>query len=100
VAPLFLKSAAFLEIETYDYHNRTLLHCDRRPNPRGEPIIKGIRTPVRSVVGLWRLGIAPEEIPTHLPHLNLAQIFDALSYYIDHQDRINEPIERNRIRMS
>ena len=47
----------------------------------GEPIIKDTRTPVRAIVELYRLGIAPEEIPTHLPHLNLAQIFAALSYY-------------------
>ena len=42
-------------------------------------------------------GVAPEEIPSSLPHLNLAQVFDALSYYSDHQDEINAHIERNRI---
>ncbi len=63
----------------------------------GEPIIKGTRTPVRAIVELWRLGVAPEEIPNRLPHLTLAQVFDALSYYSDHQDEINAYIERNRI---
>ncbi|MBT9148925.1 MAG: hypothetical protein DDT27_00106 [Dehalococcoidia bacterium] len=63
----------------------------------GEPIIKGTRTPVRAVVETWRLGIIPEEIPIHLPHLTLAQVFDALSYYSDHQAEINAYIERNRI---
>ena len=63
----------------------------------GEPAIKGSKTPVRAIVELWRLGIAPEEIPTHLPHLTLAQIFDALSYYADHQDQINHYIEINRV---
>ena len=63
----------------------------------GEPIIKGTRTPVRAIVELWRLGVAPEEIPNHLPHLTLAQVFDALSYYSDHQDEINAHLERNRI---
>jgi uncharacterized protein (DUF433 family) len=63
----------------------------------GEPIIKGTRTPVRAIVELWRQAIAPEEIPTHLPHLTLAQVFDALSYYSDHQSEINAYIERNRI---
>lgn len=62
-----------------------------------EPIIKGTRTPVRAIVELWRQGIPPEEIPTHLPHLTLAQVFDALSYYSDHQAEINAHIERNRI---
>jgi uncharacterized protein (DUF433 family) len=63
----------------------------------GEPIIKGTRTPVRAIVELWRLGVLPEEMPEHLPHLTLAQVFDALSYYSEHQDEINDHIERNRI---
>jgi len=63
----------------------------------GEPIIKGTRTPVRAIVETWRLGVAPEDIPSRLPHLTLAQVFDALSYYSDHQDEINADIERNRI---
>ncbi len=63
----------------------------------GEPIIKGTRTPVRAIVETWRMGVAPEEITRHLPHLTLAQVFDALSYYSDHQDEINRHIERNRI---
>lgn len=63
----------------------------------GEPIILGTRTSVRAIVGLWRLGIMPEEILNHLPHLTLAQVFDALSFYLDHQAEINEYIERNRV---
>ena len=62
----------------------------------GEPIIKGTRTPVRAIVELYRLGISPEEIPSHLPHLNLAQIFDALSYYNGHADEINGYIIQNQ----
>ena len=64
---------------------------------RGEPIIKGTRTPVRAIVETWRMGIAPEEIPTRMPHLNMAQIFDALSYFSDHPKEIMKYIERNRI---
>jgi uncharacterized protein (DUF433 family) len=63
----------------------------------GEPIIKGTRTSVRAIVGLWRLGIMPEEIPNHLPHLTLSQVFDALSFYLDHQAEINNYIERNQV---
>ena len=63
----------------------------------GEPIIKSTRIPVRAIVELWRQGISPEEIPNHLPHLTLAQVFDALSYYSDHQEEINAYIEQNRI---
>jgi uncharacterized protein (DUF433 family) len=63
----------------------------------GEPIIKGTRTPVRAIVEIWRLGTPAEEIPKRLPHLTLAQVFSALSYYSDHQDQINDYIQRNRI---
>jgi uncharacterized protein (DUF433 family) len=63
----------------------------------GEPIIKGTRTPVRAIVEIWRLGTPAEEIHKRLPHLKLAQVFSALSYYSDHQDEINAHIERNRI---
>jgi uncharacterized protein (DUF433 family) len=63
----------------------------------GEPIVAGTRTPIRAIVELWRLGYAPEEIPLHLPHLTLAQVFDALSYFSDHQEEINEYIAQNYI---
>lgn len=63
----------------------------------GEPIIRDTRTPVRAIVEMWRIGVSPEEIPQRLPHLGLSQVFDALSYYLDHQAEINEYIERNRI---
>lgn len=63
----------------------------------GEPIIKGTRTPVRAIVELWRQGVLPEFIPSQLPHLTLAQIFDALSYYSENQKQINGYIESNRI---
>jgi uncharacterized protein (DUF433 family) len=61
----------------------------------GEPIIIGTKTTVRAIVGLWRLGTSPEEIPIHLTHLTLAQVFDALSFYQDNQAEINDYISRN-----
>ena len=64
---------------------------------RGEPIIKGTKTPVRAIVETWRMGVAPEAILQGMPHLTLAQVFDALSYYSDHQEEINASILRNRI---
>ena len=61
----------------------------------GEPIIRGTRTPVRAIVAIWRLGVIPEEIPGHLPHLTLSQVFDALSYYADHQAEVQRYIDEN-----
>lgn len=63
----------------------------------GEPIIKGTRTPVRSIVEKWRLGYTPEDIVRALPYLTLSQVFEAMSYYYDNQTEIDEYIERNRI---
>ena len=57
----------------------------------------GTRTPVRANAELWKFGVAPEEILIRLPHLTLAQIFDALSYYQEHQTAIDQDILRNRI---
>ncbi len=63
----------------------------------GEPIIKGTRTSVRAIVENWQLGLSPEEIVRGLPHLTLAEIFEAMSYYYDNKAEIDEYIERNRI---
>lgn len=63
----------------------------------GEPIIAGTRTPVRAVVEHWKFGDSPETIVQKLPHLRLAQVFDALSYYDDHRDEIEQAIARNRV---
>lgn len=63
----------------------------------GEPIIKGTRTSVRAIVENWRLGNTPEEIVRGLPHLTLAQVFEAMSYYYDNKAEVDDYIERNRI---
>jgi uncharacterized protein (DUF433 family) len=63
----------------------------------GEPIIVNTRTPVRAIVEMWRNGTTPEEISSGLPHLTLAQVFDALSYFSDNQEEINNYIQLNRI---
>jgi uncharacterized protein (DUF433 family) len=63
----------------------------------GEPILAGTATPVRAVVELWNQGMPAEEIPVHLPHLNLSRIFEALHYYLGHREEIDRYIEANRI---
>ena len=60
----------------------------------GEPIVKGTRTPVRAIVELWRMGLLPEEIRIKLPHLTLAQIFNAMSYYEDHNKKLTIILKR------
>ena len=55
----------------------------------GEPIVAGTATPVRAVAELWNLGMSPEEIPVHLPHLTLQMVFAALHYYSGHRQEID-----------
>lgn len=64
---------------------------------QGAPIIAGTRTPVRAIAELWKFGIAPEEIIVRLPHLSLAQVFDALSFYQEQRITIDEDIQRQRV---
>jgi uncharacterized protein (DUF433 family) len=63
---------------------------------QGEPIIRGTGIRVRTLVEYWRLDISPQELLQYFPHLTLAQILDALSYYEDHQEEINALINLNR----
>lgn len=63
----------------------------------GSPIIKGTRTSIKSIVGYYKFGMSVEEIIEGLPHLTIAQVYDALSYYHDHQGEIEQEIKENRI---
>jgi uncharacterized protein (DUF433 family) len=63
----------------------------------GEPILAGTATPVRAVAELWNQGMSPEEIPVHLPHLTIQQVFAALHYYVGHRQEVDALITANRI---
>ena len=62
----------------------------------GSPVIKGTKFPVRSVVNyVLRQGIAPEELVKEFSHLTLAQVYDALSYYYDHKEAVDQDLLEN-----
>ena len=42
------------------------------------------------------MGLTPEEIQRELPHLSLAQIFDALAFYLDHRETINRELQKDK----
>ena len=59
-------------------------------------VIKGTRIPVSIVIGYLQAGETPESLATVvLPHLSQAAIYDALSYYHDHQEEIETEIIEN-----
>lgn len=62
-----------------------------RSGPRA--IVKGTRVGVSTVVGYIRMGYDAERIANELlPHLTPAQVHDALSYYYDHRDEIDQEL--------
>lgn len=56
-----------------------------------EPIIEGTRTTVRHVILLFQSGQDPEEIADS-QHLSLAQVYDSISYFYDHEEEIRHYI--------
>ena len=61
----------------------------------GVPWITGANTKVVEVVlDKMAHNSSPEEMHEQYPHLSLAQIHAALSYYYEHQDEVNADIER------
>lgn len=59
----------------------------------GSPCLAGTRITVRTVVIASVLhGQTREEVLQHYPHLTLAAIHDALSYYYDHREAIDREI--------
>lgn len=59
----------------------------------GKPIIAGTRIKVEQIaIEYERMGMTPDEIIQAHPHLNLAQIHDALSYYYENVEEINDDI--------
>ncbi len=72
-------------------------HLIPRPDVSGgEPLIRGTRLSVRHIVERVQAGQSIEEILAALPHLTAAQVYDALSYYHDHQAEIDQLIEESR----
>ncbi len=59
----------------------------------GSPRIDGTRITVRTIViSILHHGQTPEELLTHYPHISLASIYDALSYYYDNREAIDQEI--------
>lgn len=63
----------------------------------GRPILRGSSIPVWLIAAMWKGGDSPEEISLAYPHLEPAAIYDAISYYLDHQVAIEEEIAENRL---
>lgn len=73
-------------------------HIDLRPNRDGQnrAFIEGTRVRVQDVALLAEVdGKSPDEIVAALPHLTLAQVHAALSYYFDHRPAILQELRED-----
>lgn len=62
----------------------------------GKPIIAGTRIRVQDIVIEYDgMGLTPDEIVQAHPHLTIAQVHDALSYYYDHAEEILSDIRKS-----
>jgi len=63
----------------------------------GSPIIEGTRTRVIDIAIEYEiLGHSPDEIINSHPQLNLSQVHDALSFYYENRDELDQKAERDR----
>lgn len=54
----------------------------------GRPRVAGTGVTVQRIVGWYKQGLTPEEISTEIPHLSIAQVYAALTYYHANRDAI------------
>jgi uncharacterized protein (DUF433 family) len=73
-------------------------HVVRRLGVCGNsPVIRGTRITVRHIAVLWKHGETVEAITRAYPHLQTSWVHDAISYYLDHREEIEQEVEDNRI---
>jgi uncharacterized protein (DUF433 family) len=58
--------------------------------------IAGTGVSVRRIAIWYKLGNTPEEIAAQIPHLTLAQIHAALTYYLANQEQMDAEIQEER----
>ena len=86
----FMSEAVALKKINYPYITRKEGVCG------GKPIIAGTRIKVAQIaIEYDQMGLTSDEIIQAHPHLTLAQVHDALSYYYDNIGEIEEDIRLN-----
>ena len=62
----------------------------------GRPRIAGTGVTVRRIVGWYKQGLTPSQITDALPHLSLAQIYAALTYYHANREEIEADLAQEQ----
>jgi uncharacterized protein (DUF433 family) len=64
---------------------------------QGRPLVGSVRLQLHILAEYWRLGWSLDELAAGYPFLSMAEILDALSYYMDHRDEVEALIRANRL---
>lgn len=73
-------------------------HVTRTPDVcGGRAVVRGTRIPVKVLVRYHQMGYTSTEILSGHAGLTPAQLYDALSYYYDHQAEIEADIKANEL---
>ena len=71
-------------------HPHIVRYADVR---NGRPVIKGTSIPVGLIAQFYKHGESADEILNAYPHLTLAAVYDAISYYHDRQSEIEAELD-------
>ncbi len=65
---------------------------------KGYPVVKGTRTKVIDIAIRYNLmGASADQIVEQFPHLSLAQVHDALSYYYENKSKIDLRSQKDQV---
>jgi len=69
-------------------------HVVQMPGMRGgRPHVRGTGLTIALIARFHRMGVSPDELLTTYPQISPAGLYDALSYYHDHRDEIDQQID-------
>lgn len=63
----------------------------------GRPRVRNSRLAVWLLAAMWKEGDTVEELALSYKHVPKSALYDAISYYLDHQTEIDREIEENKV---
>jgi uncharacterized protein (DUF433 family) len=86
------------QIVEHDRYATEHPHVERVSSAQGRrPVIRETHVPVGHIAQLYKAGARVDEIVQTYPHLKPSAVYDAISYYLDHQTEIDEEIDEDAI---
>ena len=67
-----------------------------RLDPNGTLYVGNTRVPLDTVVGVYGMGVSPEEIVRRYDTLLLADVYRVLSYYLAHREEVDAYLSERR----